>query len=211
MANCALRMYLFYYFRGTGATPELSRHGRPWSSIGRQLLPITRPWYFQRFRALVDRWHCGILGAHLKRILPRVAIVGTKWSTEGHKSLSRELAIQSLISFRCLYLGQIGCQGDGVSRQPGWGTQVIYDSCVGGSRIWWCMHSAHSLSSYSQVWGSRDIEVPSRVDGKRRYLAQVSDFVSWDEVCRVPRHKITHKCKIPPFSIHEWWNLFLPR
>ena len=26
------------------------------------------------------------------------------------------------------YLGQIGCQGDGVSRQPGWGTQVIYDS-----------------------------------------------------------------------------------
>ena len=52
MANCALRMYLFYYFRGTGAAPELSRHGRPWSSIGRQLLPITRPWYFQRFRAL---------------------------------------------------------------------------------------------------------------------------------------------------------------
>ena len=29
------------------------------------------------------------------------------------------------------YLGQIGCQGDGVSRQ---GTQVIYDS-VGGSEI----------------------------------------------------------------------------
>ena len=29
-----------------------------------------------------------------------------------------ELAIQSLISFRCLYLGQIGCQGDGLSRQP---------------------------------------------------------------------------------------------
>ena len=26
------------------------------------------------------------------------------------------------------YLGQIVCQGDGVSRQPGWGTQVIYDS-----------------------------------------------------------------------------------
>ena len=26
------------------------------------------------------------------------------------------------------YLGQIGCQGDGVSRQPAWGTQVIYDS-----------------------------------------------------------------------------------
>ena len=42
----------------------------------------------------------------------------------------------------------------------------------------------------------RDIEAPSRVDGKRRYLAQVSDFVSWDEACRVPRHKITHECKI---------------
>ena len=46
-------MYLFYYFRGTGAAPELSRHDRPWSSIGRQPLPITRPWYFQRFRALI--------------------------------------------------------------------------------------------------------------------------------------------------------------
>ena len=43
------------------------------------------------------------------------------------------------------------------------------------------------------------IEVPSRVDGKRRNLARVSDFVSWDEACRVPRHE----CKIPPLSIHE--------
>ena len=56
-----------------------------------------------------------------------------------------------------------------------------------------------------------DIEVPSLVDGKRRNLARVSDFVSWDEACRVPTHKITHECKIPPLSIHEWWNLFLPR
>ena len=48
-----------------------------------------------------------------------------------------------------------------------------------------------------------DIDVPSRVDGKRRNLARVSDFVSWDEACRVPRHKITHECKIPPLSIHE--------
>ena len=48
-----------------------------------------------------------------------------------------------------------------------------------------------------------DIEVPSRVDGKRRNLARVSDFVSWDEACRVPRHKLTHECKIPPLSIHE--------
>ena len=30
--------------------------------------------------------------------------------------------------FAASYLGQIGCQGDGVSRQPAWGTQVIYDS-----------------------------------------------------------------------------------
>ena len=50
---------------------------------------------------------------------------------------------------------------------------------------------------------SADIEVPSLVDGKRRNLARVSDFVSWDEACRVPRHKITHECKIPPLSIHE--------
>ena len=49
----------------------------------------------------------------------------------------------------------------------------------------------------------QEIEVPSRVDGKRRNLARVSDFVSWDEACRVPRHKITHECKIPPLSIHE--------
>ena len=51
--------------------------------------------------------------------------------------------------------------------------------------------------------GGRDIEVPSRVDGKRRNLARVSDFVSWHEACRVPRHKITHECKIPPLSFHE--------
>ena len=28
---------------------------------------------------------------------------------------------------------------------------------------------------------SDDIEVPSQVDGKRRNLARVSEFVSWDE------------------------------
>ena len=61
----SLRMYLFYFFRGTGAAPELSRHPAgtvrtigtmyvqlvqctysarwAWSSIGRQLLPFTRP------------------------------------------------------------------------------------------------------------------------------------------------------------------------
>ena len=36
-----------------------------------------------------------------------------------------ELAIQSLISFRCLYLGQIGCQGDGLSRQPILGVHML--------------------------------------------------------------------------------------
>ena len=72
---------------------------------------------------------------------PRVTrcSLGKYWSHDFFRKrlivVDRELAIQSLISFRCLYLGQIGCQGDGVSRQPGWGTQVIYDSCVGGSEI----------------------------------------------------------------------------
>ena len=72
---------------------------------------------------------------------PRVTrcSLGKYWSRDFFRKrlrvVDRELAIQSHISFRCLYLGQIGCQGDGVSRQPGWGTQVIYDSCVGGSEI----------------------------------------------------------------------------
>ena len=54
----------------------------------------------------------------------------------------------------------------------------------------------------------QEIEVPSRVDGKRRYLVQKSDFGSLDDACRVSRHKITHECKIPSLSIQEWWNLF---
>ena len=73
----------------------------------------------------------------------RLGLRDVAWGSIGHviffrkrlRVVDRELAIQSLISFRCLYLGQIGCQGDGVTRQPGWGTQVIYDSCVGGSEI----------------------------------------------------------------------------
>ena len=36
-----------------------------------------------------------------------------------------ELAIQSLISFRCRYLGQIGCQVDGLSRQPNLGVTHV--------------------------------------------------------------------------------------
>ena len=46
-------------------------------------------------------------------------------------------------------------------------------------------------------------QVPSLVDGKRRYLAIVSDFVSRDSASLVPRLKINHSCKIPPLSIHE--------
>ena len=76
-------------------------------------------------------------------LVPRVCaprVTRCTWGSIGHvrkrlRVVDMELAIQSLISFRCLYLGQIDCQGDGVSRQPGWGTQVIYDSCVGGSEI----------------------------------------------------------------------------
>ena len=59
------------------------------------------------------------------------------------------------------------------------------------------------FAQYEDIPGMTDIEVPSRVDGKRRYLARVRDFVSWDEAYRVPRHKITHECKIPPLSIHK--------
>ena len=48
------------------------------------------------------------------------------------------------------------------------------------------------------------------MDGKRRNLALVSYFVSWDSASLVPRHKITHSCKIPPLSIHSLWNLYVP-
>ena len=48
----------------------------------------------------------------------------------------------------------------------------------------WGMPRAVSANSGNK----KDIEVPSRVDGKRMYLARVSDFVSWDEACRVSRH-----------------------
>ena len=39
----------------------------------------------------------------------------------------------------------------------------------------------------------KDIEVPSRVDGKRRNLARLSVFLSWDEACQVPRQVPRHK------------------
>ena len=63
--------------------------------------------------------------------------------------------------------------------------------------------TVYAITNHSKTPTIAEIEVPSRVDGKRRNLARVSDFVSWDEACRVPRHKITHECKIPPLSIHE--------
>ena len=72
---------------------------------------------------------------------PRVTrcSLGKHWSCDFFRKrlrvVDRELEIQSLVSFRCLYLGQIGCQGDEVSRQPAGGTQVIYDSYLGGSEI----------------------------------------------------------------------------
>ena len=55
-----------------------------------------------------------------------------------------------------------------------------------------------------------NIEVPSRVDGKRMHLARVSDFMFFYEDWRVSRHKSTHNCKIPSLTINEWWSLFLP-
>ena len=57
-------------------------------------------------------------------------------------------------------------------------------------------------------FSSWEKQVLTLVDGKRRNLALVSDFVSWDSASLVPRHKITHSCKIPPLSIHSWWNLY---
>ena len=61
-------------------------------------------------------------------LVPSLGLRDVAWGSIGQviffrkrlRVVDRELAIQSLISFRCLYLGQIGCQGDGVSRQPGW-------------------------------------------------------------------------------------------
>ena len=71
--------------------------------------------------------------------------------------------------------------------------QVLTDAYISQVLVWCMVRPAFQ----------QDIEVPSLVDGKRRNLALVSDFVSLDETCRVPRHKITHECKIPPLSIHE--------
>ena len=48
--------------------------------------------------------------------------------------VDRELAIQSnLFSLSLSRSDRLPRRW--VSRQPGWGTQVIYDSCVGGSEI----------------------------------------------------------------------------
>ena len=45
-------------------------------------------------------------------------------------------------------------------------------------------YSSQPQKQYSDLnFSDIDIEVPSRVDGKRRNLARVSDFVSWDEAC----------------------------
>ena len=44
---------------------------------------------------------------------------------------------------------------------------------------------SHNIHYFTGGSYTADMEVPSLVDGKRRYLALVSDFVSWDETCRV--------------------------
>ena len=56
--------------------------------------------------------------------------LGKYWSRDFFRKRLRvvdsELAIQNLISFRCLYLGQIGCQGDGLRcRQPILGVHML--------------------------------------------------------------------------------------
>ena len=69
-------------------------------------------------------------------LVPRVCVpqgtrcrLGKYWRRDFFRKRLRvvdsELAIQSLISFRCLYLGQIGCQGDGLSRQPILGVHML--------------------------------------------------------------------------------------
>ena len=63
----------------------------------------------------------------------RLELRGVDWGSIGDviffrkrlRVVDSELAIQSLISFRCLYLGQIGCQGDGLSRQPIVGVHML--------------------------------------------------------------------------------------
>ena len=54
------------------------------------------------------------------RMLPGIQACATGFAAISVWSRARETTSS--------YLGQIGCQGDGVSRQPAWGTQVIYDS-----------------------------------------------------------------------------------
>ena len=43
--------------------------------------------------------------------------------------------------------------------------------------------SFYGLSAHSAGLSVGEIEVPSQVGEKRRYLARVSDFVSWDMAC----------------------------
>ena len=80
---------------------------------------------------------------------------------------------------------------------------ITYWSTVSVS-VWLALWKRNlSWSNSTFFWGVKSCPNFSNTwveSGKRRYLARVSDFVSWDGACRVPRHKITH----------EWWNLFLP-
>ena len=48
-----------------------------------------------------------------------------------------------------------------------------------------------------------EIEVPSRVDGKRRNLARVSDFVSWDEAFLQSKYLVNFRIILKLFSKHR--------
>ena len=51
----------------------------------------------------------------------------------------------------------------------------------------------------------KEIGVPSRVDGKRRYLARVSDFVSCDEASSSYHPRVME----PVSSTIKMWNLYI--
>ena len=134
MANCALHMYLFYYFRGTGAAPELSRHGRPWSSIGRQLLPITRPWKFQRFRALVVTSNIQNWEWSARDIIKTlgVPLVLSNASAAAHKL---DLASSFILTLSLVFTRRPGSQGWQWSRGPGVKMPLISMTLAGQIRV----------------------------------------------------------------------------
>ena len=68
-------------------------------------------------------------------------------------------------------------------------------------------------------FSSWEKQVLSLVDGKRRNLALVSYFVSWDSASLVPRHKNNslvqdsssfHPLVMEPLYLHCFWGLWAP-